>query len=97
MSNLLPEIREICRLLEIKPARSKGQNFLVNAKIYDDIVKAADLEPNDTVLEIGPGLGFLTIRLADKVRRVLAVELDDKLAAYLQMGVAAPGIENIEV
>ncbi len=44
MSDLLPQIREICRLFEIKPARSKGQNFLVNERIYDDIVAAADLQ-----------------------------------------------------
>lgn len=97
MANLLSEIRDICRLLEIKPARSKGQNFLINEKVYDNIVRSADLEPTDTVLEIGPGLGFLTMKLAQKVRRVLAVELDDQLAAYLKMGIDAQDLENIEV
>lgn len=97
MSNLLPEIREICRLLEISPARSKGQNFLTNEKIYEDIVAAAEIGPEDTVLEIGPGLGFLTLKLAAKAKRVIAVELDDKLAEYLKMGIAAANIENIEV
>lgn len=97
MPDLLPKIREICQLLEIKPARSKGQNFLVNENIYDEIVAAADLKPDDTVLEIGPGLGFLTMKLAKKVKRVIAVELDDKLANYLQMGIDAQGIENVEI
>jgi 16S rRNA (adenine1518-N6/adenine1519-N6)-dimethyltransferase len=97
MSDLLPEIREICRLFEIKPARSKGQNFLINEHIYDDIVKAATLEASDTVLEIGPGLGFLTFKLAQKVKRVIAVELDDKLATYLQMGIDAQAIKNVEI
>lgn len=97
MSNLLPEIREICRLLEISPSRSKGQNFLTNEKIYEDIVAAAEIEADDTVLEIGPGLGFLTLKLASKAKRVIAVELDDKLAQYLKMGIAAANIENIEI
>lgn len=97
MSDLFPEIREICRLCEIKPSRSKGQNFLVNENIYDDIVKAAEIEPDDTVLEIGPGLGFLTLKLAKLAKRVIAVELDDKLANYLQTGIDAKGIANVEI
>ncbi len=97
MSDLLPEIREICRLCEIKPSRSKGQNFLVNEYIYDDIVKAAEIEDEDTVLEVGPGLGFLTLKLAKRAKRVIAVELDDKLADYLQTGIAAKGIDNVEI
>ncbi|MFA5109132.1 MAG: 16S rRNA (adenine(1518)-N(6)/adenine(1519)-N(6))-dimethyltransferase RsmA [Patescibacteria group bacterium] len=97
MSDLLVKTREICRLLDIKPARSKGQNFLINEKIYDDIIAAADLQPTDTVLEIGPGLGFLTAKLARQVKRVIAVELDDKLADYLQMGVGSQDIENVEI
>lgn len=97
MDNLLAKTREICRLFEIKPARSKGQNFLINEKIYDDIVKAADLKASDTVLEIGPGLGFLTMKLASRVKKVIAVELDDVLANYLQTGVKAQDIENVEI
>lgn len=97
MSDLLPEIREICRLCEIKPSRSKGQNFLVNENIYDDIVRAAEIKAGDTVLEIGPGLGFLTLKMAKLAKRVIAVELDDKLAGYLQTGIDANGIKNVEI
>jgi 16S rRNA (adenine1518-N6/adenine1519-N6)-dimethyltransferase len=97
MSDLLAQTRDICRLLEIKPARSKGQNFLINDKIYDDIVKAADLQADDIVLEVGPGLGFLTTKLATRVKKVIAVELDDKLANYLQMGVDSQDLDNIEI
>jgi len=84
-------------MFEIKPSRTKGQNFLINEKIYDEIIKAAELEPEETVLEIGPGLGFLTTKLAAKVKRVIAVELDDKLAAYLQTGFAAQDAANVEI
>lgn len=97
MSELLSRTREICQMFEIKPARSKGQNFLINEKIYDDIVKAAGVGKGDTVLEVGPGLGFMTAKLAQAAKRVIAVELDDKLASYLQMAVDAQDLENVEI
>jgi len=97
MDNLLAKTREICRLFEIKPTRSKGQNFLINEKIYNDIIQAADLKPDDTVLEVGPGLGFLTMKLVKQVKKVIAVELDDRLADYLQTGVKSLDIENVTV
>ncbi len=97
MSDLLPQIREICRLFEIKPARSKGQNFLINEKIYDEIVAAAELTKNDTVIEIGPGLGFLTFKIASEVKRLIAVELDDQLANYLQIGIDAQDVTNVKI
>jgi len=97
MDNLLAKTREICQMLEIKPARSKGQNFLINENIYDDIVRAADLKSDDLVLEIGPGLGFLTMKLAKLVKKVVAVELDDQLADYLQTGIKSVDISNVEI
>jgi 16S rRNA (adenine1518-N6/adenine1519-N6)-dimethyltransferase len=97
MEDLLAKTREICRLFEIKPKRQKGQNFLINEKIYDDIIKAAALTKEETVLEVGPGLGFLTAKLAAVAKRVIAVELDKQLADYLQIGINALDIENIEV
>lgn len=97
MSEILKKTREICQLLEIKPARSKGQNFLINEKIYDEIVKVAEISEEDIVLEVGPGLGFLTARLAEKARQVIAVELDDKIANYLNMAIAAQDVENIAI
>lgn len=97
MSDLLRQTREICQMLEIKPARTKGQNFLINEKIYEEMIKAAAVGPEDFILEIGPGLGFLTAKLAQKAKQVTAIELDDKLAAYLQMAVDAWGRENVAV
>lgn len=97
MSDLLAQTRAICQLLEIKPARSKGQNFLINEKIYDDLIKAADLQADDIVLEVGPGLGFLTAKLARRARQVIAVELDDKLANYLEMAIGAQAVQNLTV
>lgn len=97
MKDLLKKTKEICRLFEINPARSKGQNFLVSSQIYDDIVKAADISNKDEILEVGPGLGFLTVRLAKQAKKVVAVELDNKLAAYLQAGFAAANQEQVKI
>ena len=95
MSEILKKTKEICRLLEIKPARSKGQNFLINEKIYQEMVKASLVNEDDIVLEVGPGLGFLTAQLAEKAKKVIAVELDDKLSAYLQMAIDSQDVENV--
>lgn len=95
--DLLERTKELCKLYHIIPARSRGQNFLIKEKAYDDIVEVSDLKLNDMVLEVGPGLGFLTARLAKKAGRVVAVELDDKLAEVLKTGLLAQGIKNVEV
>lgn len=97
MSELLKTSKEICKMLEIKPSRSKGQNFLITEKVYDDIVKAAKVSSDDLVLEVGPGLGFLTAKLAKVAKKVVAVELDDKLAAYLKMAIDSNDIENVHI
>ncbi len=97
MSDLAGKTKEICRLLEIKPSRSKGQNFLIYERIYDDIIKASNIGPDDEVLEVGPGLGFLTVRLAEKAKKVVAVELDDKLAAYLYTGFGVANQEKVKI
>ena len=95
--DLLEQTKELCRLYDIKPARSRGQNFLIEEKIYDDVVAAADLRPDDRVLEVGPGLGFLTAKLAARARRVVAVEIDKKLVEALKAGLVAKNIKNVEV
>lgn len=78
------EIMALMRRMGIDPKRSLGQNFLLDAGHLDKIVAAADLQPDDAVLEIGPGPGTLTTRLAAAAGDVVAVELDDRLIALLQ-------------
>lgn len=68
----------------ITPKKSLGQNFLHDPNALEKIVRAADLRPDDVVLEIGPGTGALTEWLAGIARRVIAVELDDRLIPLLQ-------------
>jgi 18S rRNA (adenine1779-N6/adenine1780-N6)-dimethyltransferase len=60
-----------------------GQHILKNGQIADAIVNKASLSPNDTVLEVGPGTGILTTRILDKAKKVVAVELDPRMAAEL--------------
>ena len=95
--DLLKKTQELCRLYEIKPARSKGQNFLIKEDVYDQIIAAADLNADDVVLEVGPGLGFLTSKLAKIVKKVIAVELDDRLAEVLQIGLDSQNVKNVKI
>ncbi len=88
---------ELCKMFEIRPSRSKGQNFLINEKIYDEIIEAAEITKEDTVLEVGPGLGFLTAKLAKAAKQVVSVELDDKLANFLQIGLDSQDVENVTI
>lgn len=70
--------------LHIPPLKRFGQHFLIDASVRDALVQEAELRDDDTVLEVGPGLGFLTSALAKKARRVIAVEKDRTLAAHLK-------------
>lgn len=86
------------RLLDqhgLAPRRTAGQNFVVDPNTVDRIVGAADIATQDTVLEIGPGLGSLTLVLARAARRVVAVEIDSGLAAVVRDLTA--GLGNVEV
>lgn len=85
MSNLLGavEIREIAERIGVRPTKKLGQNFVVDANTCRKIVKSADVRPTDVALEIGPGLGSLTLAMMESAREVIAIEIDDRLAAEL--------------
>ncbi len=95
--NLLSATLDLCKMYGIKPDKEKGQNFLIEESVYDKIIEASDLKLDDTVLEVGPGLGFLTFKLAEKVKRVLTVELDSQLADLLEISIKSKGVDNIEI
>jgi 16S rRNA (adenine1518-N6/adenine1519-N6)-dimethyltransferase len=80
-----------------KPMAKKhlGQNFLYDPSILRRIIDAARIGPEDTVVEIGPGPGRMTAMLADRVRRVIAIELDETL--YERLSIDLSGRENIEL
>ena len=87
------EIRALAEKLDIVPTKKLGQNFLHDPNTIRRIVAAAELDPTDRVLEVGPGLGSLTLGLVEAVGDVTAVEIDSRLAAQLPDTVAerAPG------
>jgi 16S rRNA (adenine1518-N6/adenine1519-N6)-dimethyltransferase len=82
------EVRTLASALGIRPTKTLGQNFLHDANTIRRIVRTADLHPDDVVLEVGPGLGSLTLGLLPNVQRVVAVEIDPVLAAALPVTVA---------
>ncbi|WP_410173464.1 16S rRNA (adenine(1518)-N(6)/adenine(1519)-N(6))-dimethyltransferase RsmA [Frankia nepalensis] len=75
------DIRAIAGALELRPTKKRGQNFLVDPNTVRRLVRLAGVGPDDVVLEVGPGLGSLTLGLLGAARRVVAVEVDPALAA----------------
>ena len=82
------EIRDLADQLDLQPTKKLGQNFVVDANTVRRIVRTAHVEPGDEVLEVGPGLGSLTLGLLDAGARVTAVEIDARLAGQLPVTVA---------
>nr|WP_291314945.1 16S rRNA (adenine(1518)-N(6)/adenine(1519)-N(6))-dimethyltransferase RsmA [Corynebacterium sp. UBA2622] len=87
------EIRELAQELDVVPTKKLGQNFVHDPNTVRRIVAAADLTADDVVVEVGPGLGSLTLGLVDTARRVIALEIDPRLAGCLPrtVGERAPG------
>ena len=77
------EIRELASELDVTPTKKLGQNFVHDPNTVRRIVAAAELSPDDVVVEVGPGLGSLTLGLVDTVSRVVALEIDPRLAGRL--------------
>ncbi|MEU0374953.1 16S rRNA (adenine(1518)-N(6)/adenine(1519)-N(6))-dimethyltransferase RsmA [Streptomyces sp. NPDC006283] len=83
------DIRELAAALGVRPTKQRGQNFVIDANTVRRIVRTAEVKPDDVVVEIGPGLGSLTLGLLEAADSVVAVEIDDVLAAALPTTVAA--------
>jgi 16S rRNA (adenine1518-N6/adenine1519-N6)-dimethyltransferase len=81
-------IRDLAQRLDLRPTKTLGQNFLHDANTIRRIVRTAGLRADDVVLEVGPGLGSLTLGLLPAAARVVAVEIDPRLAARLPVTVA---------
>lgn len=79
---------------EFQLHKSKGQHILTNPRVLDSIVRRAHLKPGDTVLEIGPGTGNLTLKLLEASRKVVAVEIDGRMVDVLRKRVADCGFED---
>lgn len=82
------EVRTLLRQFNLRPKKSLGQNFLIDDRALDQIVRAAEVDRDDVVLEIGPGLGSLTQHLANAAGHVIAVEIDQSLIPALRFVLA---------
>ena len=78
------QTKELLRKYNIRPNKTMGQNFLINEDIIKKTIEAADLNENDTILEVGPGLGILTKELAQKARKVITIEKDKEIVEVLK-------------
>lgn len=83
------EIRELAAKLDLKPSKALGQNFVHDANVCRKIVRTAGVTSRDIALEIGPGLGSLTLAILEEAESVIAVEIDPRLAEQLPITAAA--------
>ena len=94
------EVRQLAAELDLRPTKQRGQNFVIDPNTVRRIVRESGVGPDDVVVEVGPGLGSLTLALLEVVDRVVAVELDELLASRLPRTLAehAPAVaERCEV
>jgi 16S rRNA (adenine1518-N6/adenine1519-N6)-dimethyltransferase len=81
------EIRDLAEMLGVNPTKKLGQNFVIDGNTVRRIVKVAAVQPGETVVEVGPGLGSLTLGILEVGASVVAVEIDDRLAEQLPLTV----------
>lgn len=90
------EIRELADMLGIRPTKTLGQNFVIDPNTIRRIIATAKISPDETVVEVGPGLGSLTLGILDAAKDMVAVEIDPPLAEQLPATIAKmrPGSET---
>lgn len=84
MENILEETRFIMKKYNIRANKSLGQNFLISQSVVETIVESSEIEKENLVIEIGPGLGTLTKYLLEKAGKVICIELDKKMVRILE-------------
>jgi 16S rRNA (adenine1518-N6/adenine1519-N6)-dimethyltransferase len=82
------DVRRLAAELDLRPTKQRGQNFVIDANTVRRIVRESGVGPDDTVVEVGPGLGSLTLALLEVAERIVAIEVDDLLAARLPATIA---------
>ena len=75
-------LKHLCKSHGFVPSRKYGQNFLINREVVEKILETAGVDKEDTVIEVGPGFGVLTMALAEKAGRVISYEIEKKLEEY---------------
>ena len=95
MDNILQETKFIMKKYNIKANKNLGQNFLVSSDAINQIVNSGEIEKDDLIIEIGPGLGTLTKELLERAKKVICVELDNKMVEILNERFSLYG--NLEI
>lgn len=93
--SLLTQTKRLLRQFDLRARKGLGQHFLIDEEVLKRITSAAEITPADVIVEVGPGLGILTRELARQAGRVIAIELDNKLAAALKQTLAS--LNNITI
>jgi len=83
------EIRELAAKLNLNPSKGLGQNFVIDGNVCQRIVRQVQITSEDVALEIGPGLGSLTLAILESGAPLIAIEIDERLAKQLPITVAA--------
>lgn len=83
------DVRALAARLDLRPTKQRGQNFVIDGNTVRRIVRESGVGPDDVVVEVGPGLGSLTLALLEVAGRVVAIEVDDKLASLLPETIAS--------
>ena len=84
MSSILEETKFIMKKYNIRASKRLGQNFLIDENVVETIVDCSNINEEDLVIEIGPGLGTLTSKLVEKAGKVICIELDSKMITILK-------------
>ncbi|MDR2830367.1 MAG: 16S rRNA (adenine(1518)-N(6)/adenine(1519)-N(6))-dimethyltransferase RsmA [Methanobrevibacter sp.] len=95
--NLFDETKNILKENKISLKRSLGQNYLIDCFKREKILDFARLNKNDEVLEIGSGIGTLSLKIAEKVKKLIAIEQDEKICNVLKQRIDKLGFNNIEL
>ena len=90
------EVRSLAAALDLRPTKQRGQNFVIDANTVRRIVRDSGIGPDDVVLEVGPGLGSLTLALLEVAERVVALEIDPVLAEALPATIADRAPDQVD-
>lgn len=90
-------LKELCKKYDLLPSKRYGQNYLIEEWPVKKMIEIAEINKKDTVIEIGPGFGVLTFALAEKVKKVVAFEIEKKLEDYWTEQTETKKLENLEI
>ena len=95
--SLSAETKSVLNKYNIRLNHKLGQNFLIDANKRNQIIEYGNISPDETILEIGPGIGTLSLEIAKKAKRLICIEQDRKVADILQKRAMEESIDNIEI